>query len=60
MWNNFAQHFQHEARVDTYDALQRRSTDFFDNKQTGEVMSILNNVHESGALVSQPERVAFW
>jgi len=43
MWNNFAQHFQHEARVDTYDALQRRSTDFFDNKQTGEVMSILNN-----------------
>ena len=43
MWNSFSQHFQHEVRVDTYDAMQRRETDFFDNKQTGEVMSILNN-----------------
>jgi ATP-binding cassette subfamily B protein len=43
MWNSFSQHFQHEVRVDTYDAMQRRETDFFDNKQTGEVMSVLNN-----------------
>jgi ATP-binding cassette subfamily B protein len=42
-WNHFAQHFQHAVRVDTYDALQRRELDFFDAKQTGEVMSILNN-----------------
>ena len=42
-WNNFAQHFQHEVRVDTYDAMQRRGMAFFDDKQTGEVMSVLNN-----------------
>jgi ATP-binding cassette subfamily B protein len=43
MWNSFSQHFQHSVRVDTYDQMQRRETEFFDNKQTGEVMSILNN-----------------
>jgi ATP-binding cassette subfamily B protein len=42
-WNGFAQHFQHTVRVDTYDAMQRRELSFFDDKQTGEVMSILNN-----------------
>ena len=42
-WNNFAQQFQHEVRVDTYDAMQRRGMAFFDDKQTGEVMSVLNN-----------------
>jgi ATP-binding cassette subfamily B protein len=42
-WNHFSQHFQHAVRTDAYDAMQRRELDFFDNKQTGEVMSILNN-----------------
>ncbi|WP_114578854.1 ABC transporter ATP-binding protein [Saliphagus sp. LR7] len=42
-WNAFAQRFQHEVRVDTYDAMQRRGMGFFDDKQTGEVMSVLNN-----------------
>jgi len=42
-WNHFAQHLQHEVRVDTYDVMQRLEMGFFDNKQTGEVMSILNN-----------------
>jgi len=42
-WNHFSQHFQHNVRVDSYDAMQRRSLSFFDNRQTGEVMSILNN-----------------
>jgi len=43
LWNSFAQQFQHAVRVDTYDAMQRRETGFFDDKQTGEVMSVLNN-----------------
>ncbi|GAB7094412.1 ABC transporter ATP-binding protein [Halolamina litorea] len=43
LWNSFSQHFQHSVRVDTYDALQRQGVEFFDNRQTGEVMSILNN-----------------
>jgi len=42
-WNRFAQHLQHEVRVDTYDVVQRLDMSFFDEKQTGEVMSILNN-----------------
>jgi len=42
-WNRFAQHLQHEVRVDTYDVVQRMRMGFFDDKQTGEVMSILNN-----------------
>jgi len=42
-WNRFAQHLQHEVRVDTYDVVQRQEMAFFDDKQTGETMSILNN-----------------
>jgi ATP-binding cassette subfamily B protein len=42
-WNRFAQHLQHEVRVDTYDVVQRMGMGFFDDKQTGEIMSILNN-----------------
>ena len=42
-WNHFAQHLQHAVRTDTYDAMQRLEMEFFDDKQTGEVMSILNN-----------------
>jgi ATP-binding cassette subfamily B protein len=42
-WNGFAQHFQHNMRVDAYDAMQRRELSFFDDRQTGEIMSILNN-----------------
>jgi len=43
LWNSFSQQFQHSVRVDSYDALQRQGVEFFDNRQTGEVMSILNN-----------------
>ena len=42
-WNRFAQNLQHAVRVDTYDVVQRMRMGFFDDKQTGEVMSILNN-----------------
>ena len=42
-WNRFAQHLQHEVRVDTYDVVQHQDMAFFDDKQTGEIMSILNN-----------------
>ena len=42
-WNRFAQEFQHTLRVATYDAMQRRELGFFEENQTGEIMSILNN-----------------
>jgi ATP-binding cassette subfamily B protein len=42
-WNAFAQHIQHEVRTDTYDKMQRLNMDFFADRQTGEMMSILSN-----------------
>ncbi|WP_266079717.1 ABC transporter ATP-binding protein [Haladaptatus caseinilyticus] len=42
-WNAFAQGVQHRLRVDTYDKMQLLDMTFFDGKQTGELMSILNN-----------------
>jgi ATP-binding cassette subfamily B protein len=42
-WNSFAQTIQHDIRTDTYDKMQRLNMDFFADKQTGEMMSILSN-----------------
>jgi len=42
-WNSFAQNIQHDIRTDTYDKMQRLNMDFFSDKQTGELMSILSN-----------------
>jgi len=42
-WNAFSQHIQHQIRTDTYDKMQRLNMDFFADKQTGEMMSILSN-----------------
>jgi len=39
----FAQRVQHDVRADTYDAMQGLDLGFFADKQTGELMSILNN-----------------
>ena len=42
-FNRFAQEIQHDIRTDTYDAMQALNMDFFADKQTGEMMSILSN-----------------
>jgi len=42
-WNSFAQNIQHSVRTDTYDKMQRLNMDFFSDKQTGEMMSVLSN-----------------
>ncbi|GAB6881561.1 ABC transporter ATP-binding protein [Halopiger thermotolerans] len=42
-FNAFAQNIQHDIRTDTYDKMQRLNMDFFADKQTGEMMSILSN-----------------
>ena len=39
--NSFAQNVQHEVRVDAYDHIQRLGMTFFDDRQTGELMSVL-------------------
>ncbi|MFC4405737.1 ABC transporter ATP-binding protein [Haloarchaeobius iranensis] len=41
--NSFAQSVQHNVRSDSYDAMQRLDYAFFADKQTGELMSVLNN-----------------
>ncbi|GAA0664506.1 ABC transporter ATP-binding protein [Natronoarchaeum mannanilyticum] len=42
-FNAAAQNIQHSIRTDTYDKMQRLNMDFFADKQTGEMMSILSN-----------------
>jgi len=42
-WNRFAQGVQHDLRTDTYDKMQRLNMDYFADKQTGELMSVLSN-----------------
>ncbi|MFC6726215.1 ABC transporter ATP-binding protein, partial [Halobium palmae] len=39
----FSNRVQHRLRVDTYAAMQDLDMAFFDDKQTGQVMSVLNN-----------------
>ncbi|MEF8872383.1 MAG: ABC transporter ATP-binding protein [Haloarculaceae archaeon] len=42
-WNRFAQGVQHDIRTDTYDKMQRLNMDYFADRQTGELMSVLSN-----------------
>ena len=42
-WNASAQNITHDVRVDTYERMQRLGLEFFSDKQTGELMSILSN-----------------
>ena len=39
----FSNRLQHYIRVDTYEAMQRLDMAFFDDKQTGQVLAILND-----------------
>ena len=41
--NNFAHRVMHAVRTDSFDRMQRLDMTFFDDKQTGAVMSVLNN-----------------
>ena len=48
----FGQSFQHEIRTEVFDTVQRLELDYFDEHDTGEVMSILNDdVQEVQTLV---------
>ncbi|MEF8800636.1 MAG: ABC transporter ATP-binding protein [Halolamina sp.] len=41
--NNFAHRVMHAVRTDSFETMQRLDMTFFDDKQTGEVLSVLNN-----------------
>ncbi|MFC6716224.1 ABC transporter ATP-binding protein [Natrialbaceae archaeon GCM10025810] len=42
-FNAFSQDIQHDVRTAAYDKMQRLDMEFFANKQTGEMMSVLSN-----------------
>ncbi|MFB6136425.1 MAG: ABC transporter transmembrane domain-containing protein, partial [Halobacteriaceae archaeon] len=42
-WAVFAENVQHALRTDVYDKMQRLGMEFFADKQTGELMSILSS-----------------
>ncbi len=42
-WRNLAQTVQHQLRLDAYDHLQFLEVEFFEDRQTGGLMSILND-----------------
>ena len=46
-WGRFAQEVQHAVRTDSYADIQRLGEPFFDEQQTGQIMSILNSDVES-------------
>lgn len=43
LWRNLAQEIQHELRVDTYGHVQSLELSFFEDRSTGELMSVLND-----------------
>ena len=52
--NRVAQDVQHSVRTDTYDVMQTQRLGFFDDHQTGEIMSVLNNdVNQLESFLSQ-------
>ncbi|THE66861.1 ABC transporter ATP-binding protein [Salinadaptatus halalkaliphilus] len=42
-FNSYSQEVQHDVRTATYDKMQRLDMEFFANRQTGEMMSVLSN-----------------
>ncbi len=42
-WRNLAQSLQHELRLDAYQHVQKLSLSYFENKSTGNLMSVLND-----------------
>lgn len=43
VWRNLAQTIQHEMRVEAYDHVQRLEMGYFEDEDTGELMSVLND-----------------
>lgn len=43
LWRNLAQNIQHDLRLDAYDHLQNLELDYFEERSTGGLLSILND-----------------
>ena len=42
-WRNIAQNLQHDLRMDLYSHIQKLDISYFENKNTGNLLSILND-----------------
>ncbi|MGB3308982.1 MAG: ABC transporter ATP-binding protein [Nodosilinea sp.] len=43
LWRNLAQNLQHDMRIDTYSHLQSQDLSYFEDRSTGDLLSILND-----------------
>jgi len=43
LWRNLAQTVQHELRLDTFDHVQKQGMAWFDDRQKGDILAILND-----------------
>lgn len=43
LWRNLAQTVQHELRLDTFDHVQKQGMSWFDERQKGDILAILND-----------------
>jgi len=43
LWRNLAQTVQHELRLDTFDHVQKQGMGWFDDRQKGDILAILND-----------------
>ena len=43
LWRNLAQTVQHELRLDTFDHVQKQGMGWFDERQKGDILAILND-----------------
>ncbi|WP_069790326.1 ABC transporter ATP-binding protein [Cyanobacterium sp. IPPAS B-1200] len=43
LWRNLAQNIQHDLRLDAYGHIQNLELEFFENKSTGRLLSVLND-----------------
>ncbi len=43
LWRNLAQTVQHELRLDTFDHVQKQGMTWFDERQKGDILAILND-----------------
>ncbi|MBE9139599.1 ABC transporter ATP-binding protein [Nodosilinea sp. LEGE 07088] len=43
LWRNLAQNLQHDLRIDTYSHLQSQDLSYFEDRSTGDLLSILND-----------------
>ena len=43
LWRNLAQTVQHELRLDTFDHVQQQGMAWFDERQKGDILAILND-----------------